>query len=62
VIKSVRSCGTDKKFVWAEAKIEGNNVLVWNDEIANPVYVRFAWSDNPEGAICTCRRVAGFTF
>ena len=42
--------GTDKKFVWAEAKIEGNNVLVWSDEIANPVYVRYAWSDNPEGS------------
>jgi sialate O-acetylesterase len=39
--------GTDKKFVWAKAKIEGNNVIVWNDAVANPMYVRYAWADNP---------------
>jgi len=39
--------GADKKFVWAKAKIDGNNVIVWSDEIASPVYVRYAWSDNP---------------
>lgn len=39
--------GSDKKFVWAKAKIEGNNVVVWNDDIATPMYVRYAWSDNP---------------
>jgi sialate O-acetylesterase len=42
--------GADKKFVWAKAKIEGNNVIVWNDNIPNPVYVRYAWADNPDGA------------
>ncbi len=39
--------GTDKKFVWAKAKIEGNKVVVWNETIANPIYVRYAWADNP---------------
>ncbi|HEX6848443.1 MAG TPA: sialate O-acetylesterase [Chitinophagaceae bacterium] len=39
--------GDDKKFVWAKAKIEGNTVVVWNDAIANPKYVRYAWADNP---------------
>jgi len=39
--------GSDKKFVWAKAKIEGNNVMVWHDSILNPVYVRYAWADNP---------------
>ncbi|MEO6456343.1 MAG: sialate O-acetylesterase [Ginsengibacter sp.] len=42
--------GADKKFVWAKAKIDGNKVMVWNDDIADPVYVRYAWADNPEGA------------
>jgi sialate O-acetylesterase len=42
--------GTDKKFVWAKAKIEGNTVVVWNDDIANPAFVRYAWADNPEDA------------
>jgi sialate O-acetylesterase len=42
--------GADKKFVWAKAKIEGNTVVVWNDDIPNPLYVRYAWADNPQGA------------
>ena len=42
--------GADHKFVWATARIEGDKVIVWNDEISQPVYVRYAWADNPEGA------------
>ncbi len=39
--------GADKKFVWAHAKIEGDKVIVWGDEISNPMYVRYAWADDP---------------
>ena len=42
--------GRDKQFVWAKAIIQGNKVIVWNDSITNPVYVRYAWADNPAGA------------
>lgn len=35
-------------FKWANAKIEGNKIIVWNDEIKNPVALRYAWSDNPQ--------------
>jgi len=42
--------GADKKFVWAKAKIEGDKVVVWNEGVANPMYVRYAWADNPDGA------------
>ena len=39
--------GGDKKFRWASAKIEGNTVVVWNDSISDPKFVRYAWADNP---------------
>ncbi len=39
--------GPDKKFVWARAKIEDGKVVVWNDAVTNPMYVRYAWADNP---------------
>lgn len=39
--------GSDKKFVWAKARIEGNQVIVQSDEVTNPQYVRYAWADNP---------------
>lgn len=42
--------GADKKFVWATAKIEGDKVIVLNNNIATPMYVRYAWADNPDGA------------
>ncbi len=42
--------GADKKFVWAKAKIEKNEVVVWNDDVPHPMYVRYAWADNPQGA------------
>ena len=39
--------GEDKKFRWAQARIQGDKIVVWNDEIPNPKYVRYAWADNP---------------
>lgn len=39
--------GEDKKFRWAKARIEGDRIAVWNDNIPNPRYVRYAWADNP---------------
>jgi len=39
--------GADKKFVWAKAKIDGEKIIVWNDDIQDPKYVRYAWADNP---------------
>jgi len=42
--------GADKKFVWANAEIQKDNVVVWSDSIVDPVAVRYAWADDPEGA------------
>jgi len=41
--------GTDKKFVPAQAAIEGNTVVVSSPDIANPVAVRFAWHETAIG-------------
>jgi sialate O-acetylesterase len=38
---------SDKKFVWAKAKIDGNKIIIWNDNVPNPMYVRYAWADDP---------------
>ncbi len=42
--------GPDHHFVWAQAKIERNQVFVWSDQVPQPVVVRYAWADNPVGA------------
>lgn len=42
--------GQPRRFVWANARIEGKRVIVWSDAVAKPVAVRYAWADNPEDA------------
>jgi sialate O-acetylesterase len=42
--------GADRRFVWANARIEGDSVIVWSDQVPEPAAVRYAWADNPEGA------------
>lgn len=49
-LKHFAIAGADRQFAWAEAKIEGEKVIVWSDKVARPVAVRYAWADNPEGA------------
>jgi len=46
-LKGFAIAGADQKFRWAEAKIDGNEVIVWHQEIKNPVAVRYAWAANP---------------
>ena len=46
-LKGFAMAGEDKRFVWADARIEGDSVIVTSDEIARPVAVRYAWGDNP---------------
>ncbi len=49
-LKHFAIAGADRKFVWAKAEIKGNKVIVWNESISNPISVRYAWADNPQGA------------
>ncbi len=49
-LKQFAIAGADKQFVWAHATIEGDEVIVWSENVAQPVAVRYAWADNPEGA------------
>ncbi|MDE3247539.1 MAG: sialate O-acetylesterase [Bacteroidota bacterium] len=40
--------GADSLFVPAQARIDGNTVLVWSDAIDKPIAVRFAWRNIPQ--------------
>lgn len=41
--------GEDRTFVLAEAVLEGDTVLVSSDKVAQPVAVRYAWHNSPDG-------------
>jgi sialate O-acetylesterase len=40
-------CGAERKWVWADAVIDGQTVIVSAPEVKEPVAVRYAWADNP---------------
>lgn len=44
--------GADKKFVWANAKIDGTDVLIWSDAVPAPKAVRYAWFNSTGFARC----------
>lgn len=46
-LKGFAIAGADRKFVWADAKIDGDTVVVSSDQVAEPAAVRYAWADNP---------------
>ena len=47
-VKGFEVAGADRKYVAADARIDGASVVVSNAEVAVPVYVRYAYADNPD--------------
>jgi sialate O-acetylesterase len=47
-LKGFSIAGADRKFHWAEARIEGDEVVVSSREVRSPVAVRYAWAGSPE--------------
>jgi sialate O-acetylesterase len=39
--------GEDGKYVWADATIDGDTIVVSSSKVENPINVRYAWADNP---------------
>lgn len=49
-LKRFAIAGADRKWQWAEARIEGDTVVCTHPDIPAPVAVRYAFAMNPEGA------------
>jgi sialate O-acetylesterase len=43
--------GSDRQWHWAQAKIEGDTVVVSSAEVPEPVAVRYAWQSNPQATL-----------
>ena len=48
-LKGFAIAGADKQFKWAKSSIVENEVLIWSDEVKNPVSVRYSWESFPDG-------------
>jgi hypothetical protein len=43
--------GDDRKWYWAEARIEGDAVVVSSKAVPSPVAARYAWQANPAATL-----------
>jgi sialate O-acetylesterase len=43
--------GDDRKWVWADAKIDGNKIIVSSPSVKNPKEVRYAWQSYPTATL-----------
>jgi sialate O-acetylesterase len=47
-LKGFAIAGEDKKFVRAEARVDGDTLIVSSPQVGSPAAVRYAWANNPE--------------
>jgi len=55
-LKGFAVAGEDRKFVWADARIVDDTVVVSSEQVPEPMAVRYAWADNP---VCNLFNKAG---
>ena len=56
VVKGFAIAGSDRQWHWANARIDGQTVVVSSPDVAAPVAVRYAWHVNP---VCNLQNAAG---
>jgi len=56
-LKWFQISGADRQFVDAEAKIDGDSVVVSRPDVTMPEAVRYAWDNYPDG--CNLYNAAG---
>ena len=50
-LEEFSAAGSDRKWHWAEARIDGDTIVVSSPEVAKPVAVRYAWQSNPAATL-----------
>jgi sialate O-acetylesterase len=48
-VRGFEIAADDGEYVWAQARRDGSDVLVFSDSIQHPVAVRYDWSNTPDG-------------
>jgi len=54
--------GENRVFINARAEIQNNAVVVWREDIKNPVAVRFAWAHNAVPNLCNKEGLPAWSF
>ena len=56
--------GADKEFHHARVRVDGGDksLVVWSDEVSEPVAVRYGWSNLPAGGLMNSRELPAYPF
>ena len=56
--------GADKEFHHARVRVDGGDesLVVWSDEVPEPVAVRYGWSNLPAGGLMNSRELPAYPF
>ena len=60
--KGFALAGSDHHFYWAQARLEGNQVVVSSGQVPHPVELRYGWADNPACNLFTREGLPAPTF
>ena len=55
-------CGADRRWHWADARIEAGKVVVGSRAVPQPVAVRYAWADHPIANLVNAAGLPAFPF
>ncbi len=61
-VKGFAIAGADKKWQWANAKIEGDSIVVSAPQGLAPVAVRYAWANNPDANLTNDANLPAVSF
>jgi sialate O-acetylesterase len=50
-VRGFEIAAADGKFVWVQGKQVGQDIVLYNDRIRQPVYVRYDWGNTPDGTV-----------
>lgn len=61
-LKGFEIAGADRKYVAAQGTIDGTSVVLTSPDVASPLYVRYAWANNPEATLYNEAGLPGVPF
>ncbi len=61
-VKGFAIAGGDRRFFWADATIQDNQVILTSQKVSKPVAVRYAWANNPIGNLYNQAGLPAFPF
>ncbi|MEY3136442.1 MAG: hypothetical protein RL580_174 [Pseudomonadota bacterium] len=50
-VRGFEVAAADGRFRWAHAAVDGQDILVFNEDVSTPVAVRYSWSNTPDGNV-----------